>query len=385
MLELAPVVVDWQFLVSAAVVLIVGCSILSSVIPKALAVFLMMAKLSVVLLYFCVFVDGTWFYGGDDMGFFERGLKLYETGRNPLTIWTHHEAYYLKVATPSLSLIYFHNFFAMWCFGPYYHSAVFLNLILSAGTVVVLSKILTNIFGQRAPVKLFVVFASLHWTTIAWHSFLNLKEPLVAFLLAGMVYLVLELRLRKIVPIAGLLVAGVLASRIRFYLPIFVVGGVFLSQIGLLVHQLRRNPLVIIGLFLGFSLFAGVFLNSEIRLLMKLADIPGFPYGLAHFTLQPAPWKITEPAGYLLLPAVIHWVMLLPAIIGAHRIWVTGAGGRIIVGTVLAGLIFYGLVPVIASTRHRMPLDMIVILFHFVFLKDFVFPLFKVNSAGRSK
>ena len=385
MQELVPVVVDWQFVVSVTAVLIVGSLILSSVVPKTLAVALMMTKLTVVLLYFCVFVDGTWFYGGDDMGFFERGLKLYETARNPITIWTHHEAYYLKVATRSLSLVYFHNFFAMWCFGPYYHSPVFLNLILSAGTVVILSKILKNIFGQRVPVKLFVVFASLHWTTIAWHSFLNLKEPLVALLLAGLVYFVLELRQRKIVPILGLLAIGVLTSRIRFYLPIFVVGGVLLGQIELFVHHVRRNPLVVVMLFLGFLILVGAFLDSEIRLLMKLADIAGFPYGLVHFTLQPAPWKITEPAGYLLLPAVLHWVMLCPAIIGAYRIWVTGAGGRILVGTVLAGLIFYGLVSVIASTRHRMPLDMIVIIFHFVFLKDLIFPLFKVTSAEGNK
>jgi hypothetical protein len=381
MISLAPVEVDSQFITSVGVTFFLGVLILSTLVPRTIAVALMAVKVAVVILYFCFFIDGSWFYGGDDLGFAERGLILYETGRNPVTIWTHHEAYYLKTATKSLSLIYFHNFVAMWMFGPHYHSPILLNLILSAGTVFFLVRIAEKIFRQREWVVPFVVFASLHWTTIVWHSFLNLKEPLVALLLSAMIYFVLDLRRRPGFGLIGLLTLGLLASRIRFYLPVLVIGGFLLAQIDAVRKLVVYKPVWALAGTIVFLFFSILIAGSEIRLFMKLADVYGFPYELIHFTLQPAPWKITEPASYLLLPALLHWVMFVPACIGGYCLWKSGFGGRVVVATVIAGLVFYGFVDVVASTRHRMPIDMLVIILHFAFLKEFVLPSIRSNRG----
>ena len=383
MVSLAPIEVDLQFITSVGATLLLGALILSTLVPRKLAVSLMAVKVAVVIVYFVFFIDGSWFFGGDDLGYAERGLTLFETGRNPVTIWTHHEAYYLKTATKSLSLVYFHNFVGMWLFGPHYHAPILLNLIISTGTIFFLARIVEKIFGQREWVVPFVVFVSLHWTTIVWHSFLNLKEPLVALLLSAMIYFVLDLRRRPGFGLIGLLTLGLLVSRIRFYLPVFVIAGFVLAQIDAVRKLVVYRPVWVLAGTIVFLVFSILIVGSEIRLFMKLADVYGFPYELVHFTLQPAPWKITEPASYLLLPALLHWVMFVPACIGGYRLWKSGFEGRMVVATVIAGLVFYGFVDVVASTRHRMPIDMLVIILHFAFLKEFVLPSIRLNRGQR--
>lgn len=376
----SPVVVNFQFVLSVGLTLVVGALVLGLIVPRSIAITIMTIKLLLVVLYFVYFADGSWFYGGDDSGFFERGLKLYETGRNPITIWTHGEAYHLKIANPSLSLIYFHNYLSLWLFGPYYHSPILLNLILSNITVLFLARILAEVYRERRISTFFVTFASLHWTTLVWHSFLNLKEPFVALLLSGLVYLILILRRKKVLASMALVFFVLLSQRIRFYLPVFVFGGILFAQIQPLVRAALRKPLLVGAATMLFLITVGVFAQSEVRLFIKLADLPGFPYEVIHFVLQPAPWKITEPAGYLQLPSILHWIMFVPALIGGYALWQKGFGGRVVVGTVVAGIAFYGLIDVIASTRHRMPLDMLVIVLHYAFLKEFVFPKTKVAN-----
>jgi hypothetical protein len=371
LLELYPTLLDFRLALSALVIIALGTIILSTVIQKELALTLMFIKVGLVVAYFGFFADGTWFYGGDDLAFFERGLKLFHTGRNPLTIWTHHEAIYLKTYNPSLSLIFFHNFLSIYLFGPYYHSPIMLNVLISAGTAVLLVRVMDDIFDGSRYRSLFVVFVCLHWTVVVWHSFLNLKEPFVALLSVLMIFFVTRFRMTPFRSVLGVVLTVLLLLRIRFYFPVFILGGVLLACLPQLWrHAITRPVVVVLGLV---TLLVGIttIYQSEIRLFMRMADFPGFPYGVLHFVLQPAPWKITEPAGYLFLPSILNWVLFIPSCIGAYRVWLCGFTGRLLVGTVASGVIFYGLVTAVASTRHRMPLDMLVVVFQFVFVLEY--------------
>ena len=65
---------DYTIAIAALVILILGSAVLSLVIRKELAVGIVLIKVSVVVIYFCFYADGGWFYGGDDTAYYRRGL-----------------------------------------------------------------------------------------------------------------------------------------------------------------------------------------------------------------------------------------------------------------------------------------------------------------------
>ena len=69
MVSLAPIEVDLQFITSVGATLLLGALILSTLVPRKLAVSLMAVKVAVVIVYFVFFIDGSWFFGGDDLGY----------------------------------------------------------------------------------------------------------------------------------------------------------------------------------------------------------------------------------------------------------------------------------------------------------------------------
>ena len=71
------------------------------------------------------------------------------------------------------------------------------------------------------------------------------------------------------------------------------------------------------------------------RLFFQFADFLNAPYGVIHFLLQPIPWRITEPASYLFIPAWLHWVAFPATILGGYRIWKTHIIGRYIIGIII--------------------------------------------------
>ncbi len=358
---------DYPIAISALAIMICGTVVLSTVVRKEIALGIMFIKVSIVVIYFCGFADGTWFYGGDDKGLFQRGLSLAETGRNPLTIWSHHQAVYLANSLNSLWGIYVHNYLAIFIMGPHYYAPIFLNVLITAITVTCLAKVIRPLSNDLSYLTYFVIFASLHWTTLAWSSFLNLKGPSVACLMAIALLAITNLSRHFLKNGLALLVCFYLMTKIRYYFPAFILGGLVVEKIfeytGIFFR--KKNLLLIVPLC---GIAAWDFVPRQIGLFVNLANFSGFPYGFIHFILQPLPWRVTEPATYLILPSVLHLIMFIPMIIGGVMIWKKHSVGRLIIGVVLSGWIFYGLVDVVATTRHRIPFDMLIIVMHYHFI-----------------
>ncbi len=360
---------DFQILLSSISVLVLGTFILSRIVRKELAAVLMFVKLLIFICYFCFFADGTWFYGGDDWGFFERGLILAQAEPNILKIWSHPEGFYLRHGH-SLSLMYFHNYIAILLFGEHYFAPVLLNILLTSGVVTVLAAILRRQETPPGYIQGFVIFASLHWTMLAWSSFLNLKEITVSLLLVCVIYYAHQAARLRVIPLGMTLLIFYLFLRIRFYFPVLIVLGSAVAWAPKFRSSIKEYRWFIMTAFI-LLLALLLFKSSWIRLFFQHVDLLGTPYGVIHFVLQPAPWKITEPASYLALPSVLHWLVFPAAAVGAWLMWKQGAEMRTMVGVLLIGILFYGMVPAIASTRHRVPLDIILIVAQYQFIWRF--------------
>jgi len=357
---------DYPIALAALGIMVLGTLVLSMVVRKEIALGLMFIKVTIVVVYFCGFADGAWFYGGDDTGIFERGMQLASTGRSPITIWTHHHTAYLARSRDSLILIYLHNYLAIYFMGAYYYAPILLNVLLTSVTVACLAKVIRNICDDPRYVTYFVIFASLHWSVLAWSSFLNLKGPTVTCLLSIALLAITNMPRNMVANCMALLATLYLMTKVRFYFPAFVLGGLAIERLSIVWGNFPSYKVVL--LLISGVIVVAYIVDSEIVLFFKMSNFIRFPYEFLHFILQPMPWRITEPASYLFLPSILHWIMFVPTIIGGLMIWRIHRTGRVIVGIVVAGAMFYGLVSAIASTRHRMPFDIVIIVMQYHFI-----------------
>ena len=354
-------------MVSAVAVWIIGGLILSSSIKKELAFSVMFIKVAIVVIYFTSFADGGWFYGGDDRGYFERGMQLFETGRTPINLWSDPTALYLASTKDSLWYFFVYNYLAIYAFGPHYYSPVFFNLICSALTAVFLGSLVKRLDESPLYHTWFVVFASLHWMTIAWTSFLDLKEPLIACLMAIALASLVRLPKKFFQGIAGTTIAVVLLLKIRYYFPALIMVGYLAAVAFEYRNVLRKRKIAMIVFVVPLTSVVAWFMQAQIGLFMSMADFGRFPYEVAHFILQPMPWNVSSTTSYLFLPSILHWLFFLPGLIGGFLIWHRSLAGRVVCLTLLGGVIFYGVISLLASTRHRMPFDVMFIIFQFHF------------------
>jgi hypothetical protein len=359
---------DYDFMIFAIIVWLLGGFILSAVVKKELAFALMFIKVAIVVVHFTFFADGGWFYGGDDQSYFGRGIELLQTGRSPLDIWSHPTALYLAQTRDSLWYFYLYNYFAVYLIGPYYYSPVLFNLLCSVLTVVFLARLVQPFSKNRQYVTFFVIFASIHWMTLAWTSFLDLKGPLVSCLMALALLGLARVPQNWFRNLLFVFASFAIFSKVRFYFPgIILAGYVAAMSFEYKSWLLRRKGIVLVSLLpiVGIGLFI---LKRQVGLFLDLANFERFPYEALHFILQPIPWNITSATSYLLLPAILHWVFFVPGLIGAALLWKRHRTGKQICATLLVGVGFYGVISLIASTRHRFPFDMLFIILQYHFL-----------------
>jgi len=350
---------DYPLISTAAIVMIIGIGILYQAIGLRLAVFVMFVKIAIALSYFVWFADGGWFVGGDDYAYFFRAADLNSLNAGLWDIWFHPSMRYYLEEQHSIALTIVLNYVSVNLFGTHYYAQVFVNILLTTVSAVFFAGILRAINNRREYVLIGTVFFVLHWTTIVWSSFLNLKEPTVVCLLLGTVYFVITRERAFAIKLVGATAMCFLFTLVRFYYPLFIFGGLFGAY---LTGKPRLS--VVFGVLL-LCIFGAWVLSDEVRFFLRYSDFASTPYTLVHFLLQPAPWKITDPASYLLIPSMLHWIWVIPTLVGAVLLWSIGWRGRLILAIVVSGVAFYSIVPMIASTRHRAPLDALLIICQF--------------------
>jgi len=349
----------WAFLVTW----ILGTLLLAVRLRLINAGALMFLKLIIVFVFFIFFYQPEWKTGGDDGEYFRAGLYLLDFGLDPIRTLGLHHMEYLRIAEGGRVWFYYFTYLMFFFLGPHYCSAILGSVLLSVLSALLLAEVYVRLVGTSAKAGGFIVIYSLHWITITWSSFILFKEPIIVFFISGILYgcaIILSWgKEHWTVRIFGIGLGifcffGLFGA--RYYMPYLFLGSVGGMLFVCGSSKMRIGALGVLGIGV-------VWAWPELPYFFKLVDVANMPYELLHFLLQPVPWKLTQPAGFLWIQSLINWLGLPLTLVGVIWLcWNRQPLGILLVvfGLVMAG--FYSMVPDLASTRHRMPLDSLSVL-----------------------
>jgi len=159
----------------------------------------------------------------------------------------------------------------------------------------------------------------------------------------------------------------VVLMKVRYYLPFLLILSIFG---GLFLSASKRNQLKIIaGGLIGVPILMVVVLDNpvaELNYFMGIADFRHAVYEAIHFLVQPLPFKITEPAGFLFIASTLNILFAPLVLVGAGVMLYSGSRYIWVLLCILGGgIVFYSLLPDLASTRHRAPFESLIAILQF--------------------
>tara|TARA_A100001015_G_scaffold321435_1_gene452166 strand:+ start:427 stop:1650 length:1224 start_codon:yes stop_codon:yes gene_type:complete len=341
-------------------------------------------KIAIVVLYATVLADGSWYTGGDDWGYVLRSVDLYLKNVNPLAIWFTPEGQHLH-AYPNSALLKWYNSSLFYVFGPSYYVGLMFFPALSMITGAFVVRLLRSSGLTELSSQIGVIFYLLHWDTITWTSFLNLKEPIVTCLLFFALFGA-SLIPRNIFSSMAIIGTSFFAfQKIRFYFPFLLTAGICLSILSHYCNRVSVKHLIVatvggIGV-IGIALATKLINWSQILYAAQLAEPESLAYGFAKTLLSPLPWNLTAPAEYLLICSTLHLILLPLTLTGAWLLFRTSFTGKLIVSVWFVSLAAYAVQPMVLSPRHLAPVRALEILMQFQALLV-VFELYWDNISG---
>ena len=354
--------ITWPFLWSATIFFLASTLLASRFLPFRVAYVVVLIKYVICVGYFTSFA-GSWFVGADDAQYFETGLLLSSSGFNPFNIWKEPLGQYVLLERTSVTLIHYWNMIWLYLIENKYYSVIFPNVFLTVISALIFDKLL-SVWGANRIYRLgFSVYFLLHWDTIAWSSFLDLKEPLVFPLLLSTIYFFARTTKGSFIYFVPLTLSLLSFYYVRFYFPVFLVASVLVNQVLFVRTKWITNILILIV----FLTLCFVYKNVIVMVFTELVEfsLVGYMREVIRMILSPVPWLVTDSAGFLLLGSVLHWLMLPVALIGVVLLIRDRSSATIVVALVGVMLLCYALVPAIASMRHRSPAMILWILFEY--------------------
>ena len=354
----------WPLLSSFVFFWGVGVLALRSNLGLSTAVIVATLKSLLVLSYFTIWSDGSWFIGGDDNSYFNTGLLLLESGNNPLEVWFSPVGRYHLVEHPIIAGYHWWNMLWMYFFGPEYGVVVMANMATTFLAGIFVYKIAQELGCKGSYAAALCVFFLLHWDVLAWSSFLNIKEPLVAALMSINIWAFLKLEKGQWWAVGPYLLALAALLWIRFYLPALLISA---AAAYLFIFSQRRLLLLpVISLGLGVVLWKYWVTLSLVERLVVF-DLQVFVRHFAKAVWSPLPWNVTDPALYLVVSSALNLISRPLGILAIFLVFYLNQVRSVaFIGLVLlAGYVFYSLVPPIASARHLAPFNWLLIGFEF--------------------
>lgn len=348
--------------------LLVACRIFS----WRVAALLVSIRIAIAVFYYSYPLESRWMLS-DDQEYLEVARYLLESGYHWWDVFISRQFQGLLFSATGSNHVayYWWNLLGFNLFGVHYYSPVFLNILLTFGTAAAVFRIVrlcgfSKGYGQTAA----AVFL-LHPNTIVWSTFTNLKDTLVAFLMAWS--LAFAGRLLARVPMGKgqrllelLLLAGALfvVFFTRFYLPFLLLG---VSGLYLLTTWKSRIKYLAVPLGLGLVL---VVYPTIIRAAVRHLDPGAFLYGITQAILSPQPWSIDPLYSFLMVSSLVHWALIAPALLGAIHLFRNYPAARFFLIYVLVILMVSAMVTEFKGPRHRVQMDFLIIWlqFHAVWL-----------------
>jgi hypothetical protein len=317
-----------------------------------IALALSAAKAAIPFLYFAYFFDGSWNLL-DDVTYFRLADSMLAEGRNPFLIFfTVGGLDQLYAAGGNHFLYYWWNLLAIYVFGPFYSSPVFLNVATTFLSAFLLARIVRISGCAENYSKWLAIFFLFHWDILTWSSFVNLKDTIVLMLTLLATYSGIRLVQQRNPRWAIPLVATCLVFlSIRYYIPVLMLFS-FGVWIAFAVKGLVKIPLILLAAVGTYLIFP----QGSFQTFQDLRE-GGWISGPVRMALTPQPWRVGLAYSHLEPGAFLHWALFIPAIITAARLSLKNRVFRFAAFYYAVLIVFYGLLPEFATPRERVQIS----------------------------
>ncbi len=344
-------------------------------------------KIGLLVAYFGWFYDGTWTIK-DDFEYHEQARILLSSQWNPVSLLFTASGVETLIETADRSRHILYTWWvysAQYVFGRVYYAPVFMNVALTFVAAAMLYQLVAvEGFTQRynKGVLLFFLF---HWDVLAWSSLISIKDCLVMTMTLGAFFLMWpmirkpQLDAANIAALLGIAVIAYAMTFLRFYIPVLML--VTLS-IYYFLHMERARKYyfllaasIVVTAIILFTPLIQFHIEKDV-----VADVKQFLTGFVRFPLTPRPWSLEPAYTFLFLPAALHWVFIVPAIVGACYLWDRSRLARLLIIYLVVIIGFYAVVEILQNTRQRFQVTYILawLQFHFMVL---VFDRFKIRGS----
>ncbi len=321
-------------------------------------------KAAIPFVYFAYYYDGSWNLV-DDVWYFKGGERMMSRFHNPLlSLFTQAGRDQLIAIAGGTQILYvWWNQLALYLFGTFYSSPIFLNVATTFVSAALMFKIALASGCNEKYAKWLSIFFLLHWDILSWSSFVNLKDTLVLMLTLAAVHsgmrFVQTRKIRHAVMLAGAVFAFLW---IRFYIPVLLL--VCLAAWAAFVAKgYKKILLMVIAL-------AGVLIVLPADAFESFQDLSRgeWIYGPIQMALSPQPWSIMPEYSFLLIPSICHWVFFFPGLVAGVSLFRRNPAFRFAAIYFVAIIFFYGLLPYVRGVRERFQISWVFVWMQFDFL-----------------
>lgn len=358
-----------DLLITAFVTLLIGFIILMRYFSITASFLIIFIKVIIPFIYFLV-AERPWTpYDGET---FQRvALELLNQGHTPWSLlfkWDYLVDHVNSIhATP-----YWWNVLGQYLFGPYYFSPVFLNIILTLFIGIYLMFILSYAGFSEKYCKYYLAFFVIHWDVLVWSSFINIKGVLVTLLVVMYFYSLIRIVSdhrdgKSKYHVIWLMCILYIIYWSRFYIIAILIASTVLwlfieSEVSFNKMSLLGGTISFVGITsFGFQMARGTGYFNTVDFVNIITSVP-------RVILSPRPWAIQSEFSFLIVPAIFHWIFLIPAIIGFFRITPINKNIRLLSIYVVMFIGFYSLFSGLSSVRMRFQIIFVIILFQYHFI-----------------
>jgi hypothetical protein len=341
-------------------------------LPPVVALLLAAIRSGSALIYFAWLYNPRWTFL-DDISYWHQGRTMLASGYGPVeALFSADGLTRYFVLGQSVHFLYI-----WWChlaqtlFGPHYYAPVFLNIAVTFVGGAALYRLARRGGMSDGYARGLLVFFLLHPDLLIWSSLINLKDLLVLALTVAAILAYTGIvdrgatRRRRVASWVGLILVMLILPWIRFYLPVLLLlsfaawallraGG--WQKLGIAALALLGVAYVVTR----YTIPAGMITLSPVALVG----------GSIRFLLTPQPWSIEAAYSFLTVPAIMHWLLAVPATFGAVMLWRSSPAGVLAILFLLVNTAFYAAVPELQGPRQRIQVSFVILWaqFHAVYV-----------------
>lgn len=355
----------FSFITSVLVMALFGFLLIRTTIKSNLiALSIILFKFGIFFLYFAYFSKYTPILLSDDYNYFHESMGVFYKGEQKISyLLTERGHYEMIVAANGRHYGYYiFNYISFVLFGPYYYSPVLLSVFVTLISGVVVFKTLELVNFSKLFLITFFIFFTCHWDNIAWSSFINLKDNLVALLMVTTLYIFVYFKQKgfSIWKFGLLIVILFIFQFIRFYYSYFLVTTGVVYLIVNLFAQIKSNITDYILKFAILVLLPVIFYVAFISLYSGIIDKIGgrtnVILGSIRYFVTPIPFNLDPSYYFLFLPSILHWLFLPILPVGLYyfmRRYFYELMPFLVIFIMIC--VFYGSFDELQGPRHRVP------------------------------